>query len=93
MDTQLSMGFEGAPEVELPFVEQPFGLPPVPRPSHTWVLLANRRGPIGFHHLLYTAPYGLHVAICGAKGRKVTEDSAEVVLCPLCAAQRGEQQS
>lgn len=90
MDLQLSMGFEGAPDVELFHVEQPPEPPLVPRPRRTWVLLANKRGPIGFHHLLYTAPYGLCVALCGAKGRRVTEDSPHVVLCPSCAAQRHE---
>jgi hypothetical protein len=90
MDVQMSMGFEGVPDVSLMLVEQPAALPMVPRPHPTWVLLANKRGPIGYHHLLYTAPYGLHVALCGAKGRRVAEEAAEIILCPLCVAQRHE---
>jgi hypothetical protein len=90
LQTQLSMGFDSVPDVSLLRVEQPPGLPLVPRPHPTWVLLANKKGPIGFHHLLYTAPYGLHVALCGAKGRRVSEDSPEIPLCPLCVAQRHE---
>ena len=55
----------------------------VPRPPG-WVLVSSKNGPKGFHRVRTVAELGTIVTVCGLKGRRITEDAREIILCPEC---------